>query len=160
MPAAARARSERQSLAALTIMVTAPQVSPARNVMMATTAISELPAIELFGTMAVATRGPRPRKVVVSRSSHGSASASLPRSSGSVVDMQPSLVQHQPARVVFVHQGDIVGGDDDGRARFVELDEQAQQALAEIGVDVAGRLVSEQELRARDHCARDGGAVV
>src|SRR5579862_2027081 len=155
-----RPTSERQSLAALTTMVTAPQVSPARNVMMATTAISERPAIELFGTMAVATRGPWPRIVVVSRSSHGSARAPLPRSIGSVVDMQPSLVQDQPARVVFVHQGDIVGGDDDGRAGFVELDEQAQQALAEIGIDVAGRLVGEQKLRPGDHRARDGGALL
>src|SRR5579859_322973 len=124
-----RPTSERQSLAALTIMVTAPQVSPARNVMMATTAISDEPAIELFGTMAVATRGPWPRSVVVSRSSHGSASAPMPRSSGSVVDMQPSLVQDQPARVVFVHQGDIVGGDDDGRSEEHTSELQSQSNL-------------------------------
>src|SRR5581483_9650412 len=155
-----RPTSERQSLAAPTIMVTAPQVSPARNVMMATTAISELPAIELFGTMAVATRGPWPRSGDASRSSHGSAKVAMPRSSGSIVDMQPSLVQDQPARVVFVHQGNIVGGDDDGGAGFVELDEQAKKALAEIGIDVAGRLVGQQKLRPRDDGARDGGALL
>ena len=69
-------------------------------------------------------------------------------------------MQHQPARVVFVHQAmswvaittDVPG--------LVELDEQPQQALAEIGIDVAGRLVGEQELRARDHRARDRGALL
>ena len=41
----------------------------------------------------------------------------------SVVDMQTALVQHEAARVDLVHERDVVGGDDHGSARFVELDE-------------------------------------
>src|SRR5579862_1429480 len=155
-----RETSERQSLAALTTIITAPAVSPARKVMMATTATSERPAIELLGTIAVATCGPWARNGAASRSSHGSAMVSNCASTGSVVDMQPSLVQHQATRVVLVHQGDIVGGDNDRGAGLVELDEQAQQALAEIRIDVAGRLVGEQKLRTGDHGARDRGALL
>ena len=81
-------------------------------------------------------------------------------STGSIVDMQSSFMQNQPARVVFVHQGNVVRGDDDGGARLVELDEQPQQPLAEIGIDVAGWLVGEQQLRTRDHGTRDGGALL
>src|SRR5580700_995378 len=72
-------------------------------------------------------------------------------STGSVIDMQASLVEDQPARVVFVHQGNIVRGDDDSGTRFIELDEKPQQTLAEIRIDVAGRLVGEEKLRPRDH---------
>ena len=111
-----RATSERQSLAALTTIITAPAVSAARKVIMATTAVSERPAIELFGTIAVAMCGPCARNGATSRSSHGSAGTSICPWIGSVVDMQPSLMQDQTPRVVFVHQGDIVGGD--RRPRF------------------------------------------
>src|SRR5580704_2345412 len=155
-----RPTSDRQSLAALTTIITAPAVSAARKVMMATTAVSDRPAIEFCGTIAVATCGPCERSGVASSSSHGSASGSTRLSSGSLVDMKPSLVQHQPAGVVFVHQGDIVSGDENSRSGLVELDEKAEQALAEIGIDVAGRFVGKQKLRTRNHRARNGGALL
>ena len=46
-----RPTSDCQSLAASTTIITAPIVSAARNVMMATTAVSERPAIEPLGTI-------------------------------------------------------------------------------------------------------------
>src|SRR5207244_5120917 len=69
---------------------------------------------------------------------------------GSVVDMQATFVEDQPASVVLIHEGDVVRGDDDRRPGFVELDEEPQQPLPEIGVDVAGWLVGEQE-RSEEH---------
>src|SRR5580658_8432026 len=155
-----RPTSDRQSLAALTTSITAPAVSAARKVMMATTAVSDRPAIEFCGTIAVATCGPCERNGLPSISSHGSASGSTRRSSGSLIDMKPSLVQHQAPGVVFVHQGDIVSGDEDSRSGLVELDEKAKQALAEVGIDVAGRFVGQQKLRTGDHGAGDGGALL
>src|ERR1700729_1300406 len=146
-----RPTSACQSLAVLTTSIAAPVVSAARKVMMATTAGSERPAIELDGTIEAEPRGARSSAAVGSISSHGSIMVSI----GLVVDMQSSFMQHQAARIEFVHQGDIVGGDDHRRARFVELDEQPQQALTEIGIDVSGGLIGEQKLRPGDHRARD-----
>src|SRR6202161_1345859 len=146
-----RPTSACQSFAVLTTSMAAPVVSAARKVMMATTAASERPAIELLGTIEGEPRGARSSAPVGSMSSHGSIMVSI----GLVVDMQLSFMQHQTARIELVHQGDIVGGDDHRRARLVELDEQPQQALTEIGIDVAGGLIGEQKLRPCDHRARD-----
>src|SRR5208282_4993573 len=145
-----RPTSDCQSFAALTTSITAPVVNEARKAMMATTAASERPAIELLGTSGVRTDGAWTGGGPRSSWSQGSAMVAT----GSVIDMQASLMQDQPARVVFVHQRDVVRGDDDGGAGFVELDEEPQQSLAEIGIDVAGRLVGQQQLRARDDGAR------
>src|SRR5580692_8406665 len=123
-----RPTSACQSLAVFTTSIAAPVVSAAKNVMMATTAVSERPAIELLGTIEAAPRGARSSAPAGSMSSHGSIMVSI----GLVVDMQPSFMQHQAACIELVHQGDIVGGDDHRRAGFVELDEQQQQALTEI----------------------------
>src|SRR5712692_10798458 len=148
-----RATSACQSLAAVRTSMTAPVVSEARNVMMATTATSARPAIVVCGTIGVSTRG--------SAAAAASRVSCPPRSFVvSIVDMQPTLVQHETTRVELVHQGDVVGRDHDRGTRFVELDEQAQQALRQIGIDVAGRLVGEQQLRPRDHRARDRGALL
>src|SRR6266536_201769 len=68
-------------------------------------------------------------------------------------------IEVRPAGIEQVHQGDIVGGDDDRGARLVELDEQAQQPPGEHRVDVAGRLVGEQQLRPGDDGAGDCGAL-
>src|SRR5689334_24412864 len=54
------------------------------------------------------------------------------------------------AAVVLIHQADVVSGDQHGGTGLVELDEQPQQTLAEIGIDVAGRLVGQQQLRPRE----------
>src|ERR1700716_3200 len=119
---------------------TAPVVIDARNVMMATTATSARPEIEARGTigdMLRALAGTCGRSCP--RSTSGTCSSIL------LIDMQPSLMQHQPPRVVLIHQRDVVGRDDDGGAGLVQLDEQPQQPPPQRRIDVAGRLLREQE---------------
>src|SRR5207249_10835562 len=93
----------------------------ARNGMMATIATSARPEIVACGKMVLSTRD---------RTGEGEPCASALLSISaltSVVDMQTTLVQHKPTRVDLVHERDVVGGNDDGSPRFVELNEQAQQ---------------------------------
>src|SRR3954463_4140635 len=125
---------------------TAPVVIEARNVMMATTATSARPAIEARGTI-----GDR------LRARAGTCGRSCPRSTSGpcsspilLIDVQPSLMQHQPPGLVLVHQRDVVGRDDAGGAGFFEFEEQPQQPPPERRVDAAGRLVRQQQLRPRD----------
>src|SRR5947209_19151721 len=134
---------------------TVPVVIEARNVMMATTATSARPWIEARGTIGDMLRA---RGGSCGRSCP--RSTNTPRSSVLFIDVQPSLVQHEAARLVLVHQRDVVGRDDDGGAGLVELDEQPQQSSPERRIDAAGRFVREQELRPRDHRARDRGALL
>src|ERR1700756_3916750 len=101
---------------------TAPVVIEARNVMMATTATSARPAIEARGTI-----GDRLRAL------GGTWGRSYPRSTNGpwsspvlFIDMQPSLMQHQPPRFILIHQRDVVGRDDHRGAGFVQFDEQPQ----------------------------------
>src|ERR1035437_3326166 len=103
---------------------TAPVVIDARNVMMATTATSARPAIEARGTI-----GDR------LRARAGTCGRSFPRSTNGpcwssilLIDMQPSLMQHQPPRLILIHQRDIVGGDYHCGPRLVQFDEQPQQS--------------------------------
>ena len=55
---------------------------------------------------------------------------------------------------------DIVGGDHHGRAQPVKRLKQPQQLDRHIGIDVAGRLVGDQQLGPVDHCAGDGDALL
>src|SRR5689334_22944161 len=116
-----RATADCHSMAADRTSMTAPRVRPARNVMMATTAINARPAIVSPGTIEVRLTGKsRPGR------SDGSAwwVIAFMRGTGSFVNVQPAFVQHQPAGIEQVHQGDIVGGNDDGRAGLVQFDEE------------------------------------
>src|ERR1700676_4127548 len=115
---------------------TVPVVIDARKVMMATTATSARPAIEARGTI-----GDR------LRARAGSCGRSRPRSTRGpcwspvlLIDMQPSLMQHQPPRLILIHQRDIVGGDNDGGAGLVQFNAQPQQAPPQRRIDVPGRL--------------------
>ena len=54
----------------------------------------------------------------------------------------------------------IVRGDDDRRAARVDLAEQIHDFERQIGIEVAGRLVGEHELRVVDERARDGDALL
>src|SRR5882724_8249244 len=135
---------------------TVPVVIEARKVMMATTATSARPEIDARGTI-----GDKLRAVA------GSCGRSLPRSTNGrcsspllLIDVQPSLMQHQPPCVILVHQRDVVGCDDNRGARLVELDEQPQQPPPQRRIDAAGRLVGKQQVRPRDHRARDRGALL
>src|ERR1700723_4229512 len=122
---------------------TAPVVIDARKVMMATTATSARPAIEARGTI-----GDR------LRARAGTCGRSRPRSTNGpswssvlFIDMQPSLMQHQPPRLILIHQRDVVGRDNDRGAGLVQLDEQPQQPPPQGRIDVAGRLIREQQMR-------------
>src|SRR3982074_1477437 len=113
---------------------TVPVVIEARKVMIATTATSARPAIGARGTI-----GDR------LRARAGTCGRSRPRSINGpcsspvlLIDMQPSLVQHQPPRLILIHQRDVVGRDDHGGARLVQFDEQPQQAPAERRTEPAG----------------------
>src|SRR3954447_5165172 len=118
---------------------TAPVVIEARKVMMATTATSARPEIEARGTIGD-----------MMRAFAGTCVRSFPRSTSGVcssillIDVQPSLMQHEPTRVVLLHQVDIVGGDDDGGVGLVQLDEQSQQTPPERRIEAAGRFVRQQ----------------
>src|SRR6185437_2216867 len=90
---------------------TAPVVMEARNVMMATTATSARPWIEARGTIGDMLRA---RAGSCGRSCP--RSTNTPRSSVLLIDVQPSLMQYEASRFVLVHQGDVVGCDDHGRA--------------------------------------------
>src|SRR4051812_22077952 len=104
------------SLAAPLTRITAPVVIEARNVIMATTATSARPEMEFRGTSGVSKRGsgkPGARG--------GSTGGVISSASGLVIDVQPPIMQHQAARVVLIHQGDIMRGDDHGCPGFVEF---------------------------------------
>src|SRR6516165_7982234 len=137
--------------------MTAPVVSEARKVMMATTATRARPEIVACGTIGVSKRG----SGWAERAPGASSPCGWPAFVvASVVDMQTTLVQHETARVELVHQRNVVGGDDDRSPGFVELDEQPQQPLRQIGIDIARGLVGEQKLRPRDHRPRDRRALL
>src|SRR4030088_2982469 len=115
---------------------TVPVVIDARNVMIATTATSARPAIEARGTI-----GDR------LRARAGTCGRSCPRSTNGpcwsgvlLIDMQPSLMQHQR---------DVVGRDNARGAGLVQFDEQPQQPPPQRRIDVAGRLIRQQQLRPR-----------
>src|SRR5207248_5314845 len=136
---------------------TAPNVSPAKKVMIATTAMSARPAIVSAGTIEVPLAGD-----AVPGRSHGRACWVIEsmRGTGSLVNVEPAFMQHQPAGIEQVHQGDIMGCDNDRGTRLVQLDEQAQQATRQHWVDVAGRFVGKQQLRPGDHGARNRRALL
>src|SRR5262245_29930421 len=102
-----RARSDCQSPAAVRIIIPAPTVSEARNVMMATTATSARPEIEFFGTIGVLERGSAPAGWACD-AILGLMCRSL---IGSIVDVQPAVVQYQTAGVELIHQRNVVGRD-------------------------------------------------
>src|SRR5215831_1578555 len=113
-----RATSDCQSLAADCTRTTAPVVSEARNVMIATMATSARPAIVPLGTIGVTNCGSAP-----------GCGAAVTALTSSFIDMNSPFVQHQPARVVLVHERYVVCGDNDRGTGLVELDKQSQQAL-------------------------------
>src|SRR5260370_19339770 len=115
---------------------TVPVVIDARNVMMATTATRARPAIEARGTI-----GDR------LRARAGTCGRSRPRSTNGpcwsgvlLIDMQPSLMQHQPPRVILVHPRDVMGRDNDGGPGLVQFDEQPQQSPHPHRIEIDLRL--------------------
>src|SRR5579863_4971768 len=130
---------------------TVPVVIEARKVMMATTATSALPEIDPRGTIGD-----------MLRARAGTCGRSRPRSTSGprcwsvlLIDMQSSLMQYEPPGFVLVHQVHIMGCDHHGGSGLVQFDEQPQQTPPERRVDVAGRLIRQQQLRPRDDGARN-----
>ena len=125
--------------------------------MMAMTKTSARPATFCDGTIGAALRC-------------GRGTASTVMAGGGGVGLRRGLVSHGcPAfppvedhapRVDLVHQAEIVGGDDDGGAEPVELDEQAQQPARQRRIDIAGRLVGEQDLGLLDQRPGDRRALL
>ena len=113
--------------------------------MMAMTEISERPATFCDGTIGAVLRCGRGTAVGVS----GAPAARLLACSSVLSHGFPAFrIEDHAPRLDLVHQAEVVGGDDDGGAQPVELDEEAQQPAGERRVDVAGRLVGKQDLRA------------
>src|SRR5262249_42429641 len=134
-----RATSDCHSFADPITIATPPLVTAARNVMIATTAASALAASESFGTMEESPRASwsgRDRRMCASRL----RSVAIARL---VVDMDVAIMEYEATGVVLVHQGNIMGGNDDRGARFVQLDEQAEKTLRQLRVNIAGRLVGQ-----------------
>src|SRR5215813_6957030 len=69
---------------------------------------------------------------------------------GRSYDPDMTFVQFQARRLGLPHQLMIMGGDDDRGAEPVELDEQPQQPARHLRIDVAGRLVGQQQFRLVD----------
>src|ERR1700755_2926866 len=105
------ATSDCHSAAEALTSSTVPVVIEARKVMIATTATSARPWIEARGTIGDMLRA---RAGSCGRSCP--RSTNTPRSSVLLIDVQPTLMQHEAACLVLVHQGNVVGGDDDGGA--------------------------------------------
>src|SRR3954462_6765737 len=150
------ATSDCHSAAEALTKSTAPVVIDAKNVMMATTAIKARPAIEARGTI-----GDRLRAII------GTCGRSCPRSSrGSrslpvlLIKVYPALMQHHAPGVILVHQRDVMGRDNHRGAGLIQFDEQPQQAPSQCRIDIAGRLVRQQQLRPRDYRARDRRALL
>ena len=57
-------------------------------------------------------------------------------------------------------QRNVVGGHDDRRAETIERRQQVQDAFRHFGIDVAGRLVGDQQLRPGDYGAGDSDTLL
>ena len=101
--------------------------------------------------------GPRKRVSPSSRRSAGDAKSqrhhrapsggglrSIPVGSTTRAILQPDQVGARRR----ADETDVVGRDHHRRAQPVERGEQVQQSLRHLGVDIAGRLVGDQQLRA------------
>ena len=62
-------------------------------------------------------------------------------------------------RLGLADQVQVMGGDQDGLAHPVQLDQQRQQAQRHLPVDVAGGFVGQDHVRADDDGAGQGGAL-
>src|SRR5690606_1905285 len=83
-----------------------------------------------------------------------------PRSAGRRLDGELAILEKQPWMLEARQQGLAVGRHHDRRAETVELFEQVHDAHADRLVDIAGRLVRQQQAWLVDHRARDGDALL
>src|SRR6476659_1932826 len=107
------------------IMMAAPAVSEARNVMIAITVTSAREAIASGGTSGTSRRG-MTRSCSEPGLVGGSAMTRL------IIDMQSAIAEHEAAGAVeLVHESEVVGRDKDGGSGAVQLEKQPQQAPGE-----------------------------
>ena len=78
---------------------------------------------------------------------------------GLVID-QAAERQAQPWAGVTIDQELVVGGDDDGGAEAVHLGKQLHEALGLVVVEIAGRLIGQQQGGAVDDGAGDGDTLL
>jgi hypothetical protein len=78
-----------------------------------------------------------------------------PPSRARLVDHEFPIRQDQPPRIHLVHEGQVVRRYDHGRPEPVKLEEEMKETLRERRVDIARRLVRQDELGPSDECARD-----
>src|SRR5262249_30216806 len=67
----------------------------------------------------------------------------------------PAVIERHGAPADSPDELAIVRGDDDRRATRVDLTKQIHDFEREVGIEIAGRLVGENELRIVDQRARD-----
>ena len=153
---ASRTTSERQACEASATSSAAPAVRQARKVMIAMTTTSARPA----------TESPGMSGALVSNAGSG-ATARMGSTMGSfmtapsVEDRQFAVADDQPAgEAELIHELEIMGRDDHRGAEPVEFDEQPEQPARQARIDIAGRLVGEQQFRANDERARDRRALL
>ena len=79
---------------------------------------------------------------------------------GGLVADHAALVELHDAAPHLVDHLAVVGHDDDGRAGAVDPVEQLHDPDGGLGVEVAGRLVREQQRRVADERARHGDALL
>ena len=121
--------------------------------MMAMTTTSARPAIESAGTSGMSRLSCEAGgRVGGERFGHGA--------SPSKIFSWPVADDQAPGVAELVHQPQVVGGDDDRGAGLVQFDEQPSRRRASDGIDVAGRLVGEQQFGAHDQGAGDRRALL
>src|SRR5579871_1442564 len=153
-----RDTSDCHSFAEVITMATPPLVTAARKVMIATTAASALAELESRGTIWTSPRASRPGCARPRRKRVHPLRSTL--IAPLVIDMDVAVMKHKATGVVLVHQRNIVSCNDDRGTGFVQLDKQPEQALSQLRIHIAGRLVGQQELRPRDHGTRNGGPLL
>ena len=112
---------------------------------------------------AIRPSGSRPRSARAELA-HAALHASGPlrrmaERAGRIGDLAAVEPQHLGARHLG-QQMEIVGGDDDRGAELVQRIEQIEQAPRHFRIDVAGRLVGDEQFGPADHRAGDGDALL
>src|SRR3569623_84777 len=147
-----RPTSDDQAIADFCTSTTPPSVTPDRNVMMAMRSTSVRPATERSGTMAVVRFG--------IGFATGSAGAAAMVAVASAIHRHLAVVQRHARKIEAVEQAELVRRKNDSGAELVELGEQPDEAQRQLGIDIARRLVGQEDIRPADHGAGNRRALL
>src|SRR2546421_4292394 len=86
------------------------------------------------------------------------ASDAIP--SASCVGDHLAALQLDGTALMALQKRPVVGGDDDGRAARVRVEEELEDAVGQRRIEISRRLVGEQDGRLVDQGARDGDALL